>query len=393
MSARLPWHRVPPRFIIFEFYLLMKQHLLWFGIASLCLSACSQTSGIHQSNQFANNGLDHKAKPLTGTYQLQQGAALKSQWLTPEFLTGLEQQLKYLNKKSVPQQHQLPGLTLSKSQLQQVIQDLQRWAEQPSAEAGQGFALHQLAGEDGKGNVQFTGYYVPVFKVRSTPDAEYQYPIYRKPAGLTQYPSREQIDFEQALAGQGLELFYSKSLVDNFFMQVQGSGVVEDEYGQQHLLSYGGGNGHAYRSLGKVLIEMGEYTAETISATAIKEWLAKNPDRQRELMSRNPSYTFFSAGLDQPVGAANVPLTPLLSVAVDPAFIPLGSVLLAQVPLLNNKGELTGHEFRLMLAQDKGAAIKTPGRIDVYQGIGDAAQQRSDSLRHYGKIWLVLPRN
>ena len=46
-----------------------------------------------------------------------------------------------------------------------------------------------------------------------------------------------------------------------------------------------------------------------------------------------------------------------------------------------------------MLAQDKGAAIKTPGRIDVYQGIGDEAQQRSDSLRHYGKIWLILPQN
>lgn len=372
----------------------MKHTLSWLALASLLLSACSQTpSGIHQSNQFANNGLDHKAKPINGIYELQAGARLKAQWLTPELLAGLELQLNYLNKKSVPQQHNLPGLAVSKSQLQQTIRDLQRWAEQPAVTGGENFALHQLAGEDGKGNVQFTGYYVPVFTVSSRPDTDYKYPLYRKPAGMSSYPSREQIDFEQALSGQGLELFYSKSLVDNFFMQVQGSGVVEDEYGQQHLLSYGGGNGHSYRSLGKVLIEMGEYTADTISATAIKEWLAKNPHRQRELMSKNPSYTFFSPGLSKPVGAANEPLTPLHSVAVDPAFIPLGSVLLAQVPLLDAKGELTGHEFRLMLAQDKGAAIKTPGRIDVYQGIGDEAQQRSDSLRHYGKIWLVLPKD
>lgn len=370
----------------------MKQHLLWLGVASLILSACSQTQGIHHSNQFVNNGLDKNAKPLDGTYQLQQGAALNPEWLTPQLLTGLEQQLQYLNKKSVASEYALPGLNVSKTQLQHSIRLVQQWAESPSAEGGQAFQLYQLAGEDGKGNVQFTGYYVPVFKVRSTPDAEYKYPIYRKPAGMTSYPSREQIDFEQALAGQGLELFYSKSLVDNFFMQVQGSGVVEDEYGQQHLLSYGGGNGHSYRSLGKVLIEMGEYTAQTISASAIKEWLAKNPHRQRELMSQNPSYTFFSLGLSQPVGAANVPLTPLHSVAVDPAFIPLGAVVLAQVPLLDAQGELTGHEFRLMLAQDKGAAIKTPGRIDVYQGIGEQAQERSDSLRHYGKIWLILPK-
>ncbi len=57
-------------------------------------------------------------------------------------------------------------------------------------------------------------------------------------------------------------------------------------------------------------------------------------------MSRNPSYTFFSAGFNKPVGAANVPLTPLHSIAVDPAFMPLGSVLLAQVPVLDEKGEL-----------------------------------------------------
>jgi membrane-bound lytic murein transglycosylase A len=370
----------------------MKSYLLCVSILSLLLSACSQRSGIHHSNQFANNGLDTEAKTMATTYNLQSGAVIKPQWLTPELLAGLEQQLNYLAKKSVATKHQLPGLTVSKAQLQQSVRLLQQWAEQPTADDGNNFELYQLSGEDGRGNVQFTGYYVPVFKVRTTPDPEFKYPIYKKPAGLSQYPNRQQIDFEQALAGQGLELFYSNSLVDNFFMQVQGSGVVEDEYGQQHLLSYGGGNGHSYRSLGKVLIEMGEYTAETISASAIREWLAKNPQRQRELMSHNPSYTFFSIGPDKPVGAANVPLTPLHSVAVDPAFIPLGSVLLAQVPLLDPQGQLQGHEFRLMLAQDKGAAIKTPGRIDVYQGIGDEAQARSDSLRHYGKIWLILPK-
>lgn len=371
----------------------MKDCLLWVTLSTLLLSACSQTSGIHQSNQFKNNGLDYKAKSLNSTYQLDKNSRLSASWLTPELLAGLEQQLNYLEKKSVPAQHQLPGLTISKAQLQQSIRDLQQWAEHPVEQGSAAFELHQIAGEDGKGNVQFTGYYVPVLKVRTVPDQDYKYPIYRKPTSATSYPSREQIDFENALAGQGLELFYSKSLTENFFMQVQGSGVVEDEYGQQHLLSYGGSNGHAYRSLGKVLIEMGEYTAQTISASAIKEWLAKHPDKQRQLMSKNPSYTFFIKGPQQPVGAANVPLTALHSVAVDPAFIPLGSVLLAQVPVLDDSGELTGHEFRLLLAQDKGAAIKTPGRIDLYQGIGEDAQKRSDHLRHYGKIWLILPKS
>lgn len=368
----------------------MKQLFLVVSVL-LLVSGCSRNSGIHSSNQFANNGVDQHARAFTATYQQQSDLQLDRQWLTPQLLEGLAQQQRYLQKKSVADQYQLPGLSLSKTQLQQSIAQLQQWAQQTGPELATPLRLYQIAGEDGRGNVQFTGYYVPVFQVRTKPDAEFRYPLYRKPAAQSQYHSREQIDFDQALAGQGLELFYSKSLIDNFFMQVQGSGVVKDEYGRQHLLSYGGSNGHSYRSLGKVLIEMGEYTADTISASAIKDWLQRNPDRQRELMRHNPSYTFFSIGPEQPIGAANVPLTPIHSVAVDPAYIPLGSVLLGQVPVLNAQGELTGHEFRLLLAQDKGAAIKTPGRIDLYQGIGEAAQQRSDALRHYGKVWLILP--
>jgi len=94
------------------------------------------------------------------------------------------------------------------------------------------------------------------------------------------------------------------------------------------------------------------------------------------------------------VGAANVPLTPLYSAAVDPSIIPLGSILLAQVPKLDAYGNLIGHEFRLLLAQDKGGAIKGSGHIDWYQGIGERSplfmQVNSSNL---GKVWLLLPQH
>ncbi|WP_337841967.1 murein transglycosylase A [Rheinheimera sp.] len=353
------------------------------------LAGCAGSSGIHQSNQFANNGLDPRAARLPATYQAS-SIQINTDWLTPELLAGIDQQLIYLGKPSVPADYQLPGLSLSKAQLQHSLQQLKRQAELGSESR---MTAWQLAGEDGRGNVQFTGYYVPVFQVSRTANARYKYPIYRKPAGLSPLPSREQIDFDGALQGLGLELFYSESLVDNFFMQVQGSGMVQDETGRQHLLSYGGGNGQPYRSLGKVLIEMGEYRPEQMSASAIKDWLSRHPERQRELMRQNPSYTFFQQGPSQPVGAANVPLTPLHSIAVDPAYIPLGSVLLAQIPVLDNQGQLLRHQYQLLLAQDKGAAIKTPGRIDLYQGIGEQAQQRADALKHYGKVWLLTSPN
>jgi len=100
---------------------------------------------------------------------------------------------------------------------------------------------HQLAGQDQRGNVQITGYYVPILSVRHLPDEVYRYPLYRKqhnemPKGSSLL--EKEIDFENALAGQQLEIAYTADLVDNFFLHVQGSGVVEYENGEQKLLSW-----------------------------------------------------------------------------------------------------------------------------------------------------------
>lgn len=349
------------------------------------LAGCAGQHEIHHSNHFSKNGYV-KGEKFAGVYK-EQTLTINPELITPELLQSFLHQLSYLKKPSVVSEHALPELRVTKAQLQTTLEALQHAA---ASKTKLSFTAWQLAGEDGRGNVQFTGYYVPILPVRKSATAEFRFPLYKKPVNPNPLPTREQIDFEAALANQGLELFYSKSLIDNFFMQVQGSGVVEDETGQQHLLSYGGGNGYPYRSLGKVLIEQGHYTPEQMSAQAITEWLKKNPERQRELMRHNQSYTFFQIGPKQPVGAANVPLTPLHSIAVDPAYIPLGSVLLAQVPVLDNEGQFLRHKLQLVVAQDKGAAIKSPGRIDLYQGIGEEAQARASALRHYGKIWLLL---
>jgi membrane-bound lytic murein transglycosylase A len=84
------------------------------------------------------------------------------------------------------------------------------------------------------GNVLFTGYYSPVLEVRHRPDAQYKYPIYAMPNCGGRCPSRAEI---HRGAGQpGLELGYSKSLIDNFLMDVQGSGFVH--YGDDDRLQY-----------------------------------------------------------------------------------------------------------------------------------------------------------
>ncbi len=86
---------------------------------------------------------------------------------------------------------------------------------------------------------------------------------------------------------------------------------------------------------------------EDMSAQAIKDWLIAHPERQKEILTENPSYLFFLEGHDKPIGAANVPLTPRYSIAVDPSVIPLGATMLGELPTLDDEGELIGHEYRL----------------------------------------------
>ncbi|AEF56210.1 murein transglycosylase A [Marinomonas posidonica] len=361
---------------------------LYFTTFAL-LAACSYNE-IDQSNDFENNGRDSSALKRNSLY-LKESLPPGLPYPDKTFRDGLAQQTAYLNRLS-DRQYQLENTQVSLADLKHVSYELSLWLDNPKYSPH--IVAHQLAGQDQRGNVQITGYYVPIMPVKHFPDEEFRFPLYRKPTQKNAeggYPSREEIDFENALAGQDLEIAYTASLVDNFFLHVQGSGVIEYEDGEQRLLSWGGVNGHPYRSIGKELIERDEIDRADISAQSIRQWLKDHPDRMREILSTNPSYLFFSEGQTKPVGAANVPLTPLYSAAVDPSVIPLGSILLAQVPKLDQSGELIGHEFRLLLAQDKGGAIKGAGHIDWYQGIGEEAHRLAGQLKHFGKVWLLLP--
>jgi membrane-bound lytic murein transglycosylase A len=177
--------------------------------------------------------------------------------------------------------------------------------------------------------------------------------------------------------------------MSNFFLHVQGSGYLEFEGGERLLLAYGGKNGRNYTSIGRILVESGAIPKAEISMQAIKVWAASHPEQVEELLYQCESYTFFRTGPTGPVGAGGEVVVPELSVAVDPKIIPLGAVLLAHVPSLDGAGRLSGHEWRLLLAQDTGAAIKGPGHIDLYVGAGPKAGDRAGRLHHYGSVWML----
>ncbi|MDU7295661.1 MAG: murein transglycosylase A, partial [Klebsiella pneumoniae] len=226
-----------------------------------------------------------------------------------------------------------------------------------------GIDAWQMQGVDNYGNVQFTGYYTPVVQARHTRQGEFQYPIYRMPPKRGKLPSRASI-YAGALSDNYV-LAYSNSLMDNFIMDVQGSGYIDFGDGSPlNFFSYAGKNGWPYRSIGKVQV--------------------------RELLEQNPSFVFFKPQSFAPVkGASAVPLIGRASVASDRSIVPAGTTLLAEVPLLDNNGKFNGqYELRLMVALDVGGAIKGQ-HFDIYQGIGPDAGHRAGWYNHYGRVWVL----
>jgi membrane-bound lytic murein transglycosylase A len=85
-----------------------------------------------------------------------------------------------------------------------------------------------------------------------------------------------------------------------------------------------------------------------------------------------------------PIGAMNRSVTPLRSVAVDPAFVPLG------VPVwIETVGQNRMH--RLMVAQDIGSAIKGAQRADIFFGTGPDAGLDAGRINDTGRMVVLLP--
>ena len=207
---------------------------------------------------------------------------------------------------------------------------------------------------------------------------------------LIPYLTRAEIEASPSpLAGS--EIVWIDDIIDVFFLQIQGSGLVNLDNGQQVHVGYADQNGHAYNSIGRLLIERGELTADQASMQGIKNWARNNLDKLRDLLNSNPSYVFFRelpAGLPGPLGALGVPITAERSVAIDPKYVPLGAPIFLSSTQPNSAKPLK----RLMMAQDTGGAIKGGVRADFFWGAGDAAGKQAGSMKQSGKVWVLLPK-
>ena len=213
---------------------------------------------VGHSYEFAHNGKEKGAQALHSLYTEQDIPATSFPKIDNEVISALKNQLKSLKYKKRRKSQKVDDLDISIAQLEQTIQILLEASENKEADLSNLLEAHQIKGQDGKGNVHFTGYFTPIMEVRKQKEGEFQYPLYAYPKNWKgKMPSRADIDGKGVLKDQGLELAYAKNPVDIYFMQVQGSGIVQYEDGSQELFAYSGNNRHSYRSIGRYMIKKG----------------------------------------------------------------------------------------------------------------------------------------
>ena len=279
------------------------------------------------------------------------------------------------------------------------------------------FTVYRATNLDGSNTGLITGYYEPVIKGSRNKNDKYRFPLYSRPddlitvelasifpelankrvrgrvvgTKLIPYYNRSEIETENSPL-QGREFVWVDDQVDLFFLQIQGSGMVHLDNGEKMHVGYADQNGLSYQSIGRLLIDKGELTADKASMQGIKDWAKNNPGKLRDLLNANPSYVFFRelpAGLPGPIGALGAPILAERVVAVDPKYVPLGAPVFLSTNLPNSSKPLN----RLMMAQDTGGAIKGGVRADFFWGAGAEAGKSAGSMKQSGKIWVLLPKD
>ncbi|MGZ9809145.1 murein transglycosylase A [Pseudoroseicyclus sp. H15] len=238
----------------------------------------------------------------------------------------------------------------------------------------------------------FTGYYEPELRGDRFRSDYYHVPLYAPPPELPDsgpWLTRREIEESGILDDRGLALAWVADPVDAFFLQIQGSGRIRLPGGELMRLGYAAANRREYSSIGEALIARGIFEPHEVSFDRIRAWVRANPDEGLDLLRSNSSYVFFRRVDDVPadkgpLGAMNRSVTPMRTLAVDPAYVPLGAPV-----WMEKQGDEPMQ--RLMIAQDTGSAIKGPQRADIFFGTGRAAGSAAGNIRDGGRMVMLLP--
>ncbi|WP_456387105.1 murein transglycosylase A [Desulfolithobacter sp.] len=257
-----------------------------------------------------------------------------------------------------------------------------------------------------------TGYYQPLFDGSLTRKPGYIYPLYEIPSNLVvrhhpdgkqqvgrlengtfkPYWSRGEIE-NQAIAS-GHEIVWLRDPLDVFILHIQGSGLIRLEDGTIRGIHFALKNGLPYRSIGKYMVETGKLKLEEASLDTIRAYIKAHPEERDEILHHNPSYIFFEwTDTHGAIGSLGEELTAGRSIAVDQSIFPAGALafLRSRQPVIKEGRVVNWKPLqRFVLVQDRGSAIKGPGRVDLFWGSGNEAGLAAGRMKQGGSLYFLL---
>jgi len=287
--------------------------------------------------------------------------------------------------------------------------------EQKKKRIAEDFLVLRAVGANGDGSIVFTGYYEPLLEGSLTQTNKYKYPLYKSPPDIVMekvsahetkigrnengrivpYYTRREIDIDGVLKGKGLELIWVSDPVELSSLHVQGSGKIKLEDGKIMTVSYAQNNGRPFRSVTLNMLDQNKIDRSDSSYRGFKMWLKSKSEKEIfEILSYNERYIFFRFVDREPVGSLGQSVTPDRSIATDPDYFPQGALSFIRLrkPILDEDYKVVKRvDFsRFVLNQDKGSAIKGPGRVDLFCGFGSKAQATAGSLKENGELYFLI---
>ena len=316
-------------------------------------------------------------------------------------LKAIDNSIQYIQTPSAERRYPVAGISRdlmerSLVRFRRLVQ-VSRTAKDLQQAVNREFDLYQSVGRDGKGAVQFTGYYEAEYKASLTRTAEFQYPLYRLPDDFQQWrsphPTRAMLEGSQQMSG--LEIVWLSDRFQAFLVHIQGSARFELPDGKILTVGYAGKTDQPYRSVGAELVRDGKMRLEDVTLQTMTKYFQENPQDVVTYLNRNPSFVFFrETNGRSATGSLALPVIAERSIATDKKILPSGGIALirTEIPFENPEtGKLELRTIqRFVLDQDTGGAIRGAGRVDIFMGTGDRAKQRAGLIKGDGELYYLV---
>jgi len=325
--------------------------------------------------------------------------------------TAVANSLNYLKKPSSKQYYPYGDITHEK-----VIDSLKAFdellnskltGEKLNEAIREKFDVYISVGCDDKGTVLFTGYYTPIFDGSLTRTERFSYPLYKQPTdlvkgskgeilgrrtkeGVAPYPSRQEIESSNMLAGT--ELIWLGDPFEVYIAHVQGSAKIKLSNGKLTGVGYTASNGHEYKSVSKAMLDQGKISGQQMSLSAMIDYFKKNPNEVAGYTQMNPRFVFFQIEKGEPRGSLNEEVIPYRSIATDKTIYPPACMAFFSTKLpFETAGVISERPYTgFALDQDTGGAIRAAGRCDIYMGQGDKAGTLAGRTYQEGRLYYLF---